>query len=103
MPDPDRASRAMSPYFGGVSREEKRYSCCLDPRIRKDDRGGVLPAVDFFTGGDLSYPLKAVLFFLDSRFRRNDGGERILAFARMTAGEVLPAVDFFTGGDLSYP
>ncbi len=45
-----RGSGAMIPYFGGASRLA----------FARMTAGEVLPAVDFFTGGDLSYPLKAV-------------------------------------------
>ena len=37
MPDPDRASRAIIPYFGGVSKVIKAELVFLDPRVRKDD------------------------------------------------------------------
>ena len=37
MPDPDRASRAMSPYLCDASRVIKAVFMLLDPRLRKDD------------------------------------------------------------------
>ena len=41
MPDPDRASRAIIPYFGGALRAGKAELVFLDARIRKHDGGGV--------------------------------------------------------------
>ena len=40
MPDPDRASRAISPYFVGASMIIKAELFILDPRFRKDDHRG---------------------------------------------------------------
>ena len=74
---PDRASRTMSPYFGGAVTPlipKKRHSCCLDPRIRKDDgRRGVAGGVLFRVWGRLSF------------LKNGINAPWMLAFASMTA------------------
>ncbi len=82
-----RGSRAKSPYFSGGQGRKSGIHFPGSKAFARMTAGEVLPAVDFFTGGDVSYPLKAVLFFLDSRFRKHDGAGE----ARRTDEGVLQA------------
>ena len=102
MPDPDRASSAMSPYFSDASRVGKAEFMLLDPRIRKDDgRRGV--AGGGFFHGRVVFPLLSPLglargsrakrpYFSDASRGKKSGihVSRMLAFASMTErGRIL--------------
>ena len=45
-----RGAGAKNPYFAGRQGKEKRHSCCLDPRLRKDDRRRGVVGGGFFYG-----------------------------------------------------
>ena len=115
MPDPDRASRAIIPYFGGALRGGKAELFILDARFRKeDDRRGVADGVLFRGWGRLSF-LKSgihVAWILVSSTRMTwnwlsaDAGKAAFmppgcSLSQGGRGGVSQTVCFFAGGDAS--